>query len=227
MRDRIHRHLDGELPLSALSGEERRAADELRLVTRDVIATLLREDSPDLTGSVMTALRAPPDRAPATVAVPRPFGMHRLVAWLWEPRSLTLEVRPAWALPFVAVLGILVARPARAPFGGAPIQVGGTVMATSMVEGHVLVTFRLDAPGAHSVRLAGDFTGWEEGPSLDQVTPGVWSVVVPLEPGLHDYAFLVDGSRWVPDPLAERVDDGFGGSNSRVAVLPPGGGNAT
>jgi len=31
----------------------------------------------------------------------------------------------------------------------------------------------------------------------------------------------VDGTRWVQDPFAERVDDGFGGTNSRVAVLVP------
>ncbi len=49
----------------------------------------------------------------------------------------------------------------------------------------------------------------------------MWSVTVPLEPGVHDYAFVVDGEQWRPDPLAPSVDDGFGGTNSRLALLPP------
>jgi len=45
--------------------------------------------------------------------------------------------------------------------------------------------------------------------------------VVPLEAGVHDYAFVVDGEVWTPDPLATSVDDGFGGENSRLSLLPP------
>jgi 1,4-alpha-glucan branching enzyme len=96
---------------------------------------------------------------------------------------------------------------------------GGTVMAASAVEGRVMVVFRLDAPGVQGVRLAGDFTDWRPGPALTEVSPGVWSAEVLVDLGIHDYAFVVDGTRWVPDPLAEHVDDGFGGSNGRVAVL--------
>jgi hypothetical protein len=43
---------------------------------------------------------------------------------------------------------------------------------------------------------------------------------VPLRPGVHDYAFVVDGERWVADPNAPQVDDSFGGTNSRIS-LPP------
>jgi hypothetical protein len=56
---------------------------------------------------------------------------------------------------------------------------------------------------------------------MTRTGPGVWTVVVPLEPGIHNYAFIVDGERWVPDPNAPAVDDGFGGMNSRLAVLAP------
>jgi len=44
-------------------------------------------------------------------------------------------------------------------------------------------------------------------------------VVVPLSPGVHDYSFIVDGNRWTPDPTAPARADGFGGMNSRIAVL--------
>ncbi|HSM60934.1 MAG TPA: glycogen-binding domain-containing protein [Longimicrobiales bacterium] len=219
MNQRIHRHLDGELPRAALSEEERREAQAYRLAIRGALSPILDERPPDVSASVMAGL-------PSTPPAGRRFAgwsPRSLAAWLLRPRPLTLRVRPAWGLALAAVLAIAIWRPGpdAAAGMGTPIQSGGTVMASSSVDGRVLVVFRLDAPGARSVRLAGDFTGWEAGPELTQATPGVWTVVVPIDPGLHDYAFIVDGTRWVQDPLAERVDDGFGGSNSRVAVLSP------
>jgi 1,4-alpha-glucan branching enzyme len=84
----------------------------------------------------------------------------------------------------------------------------------------VFVQFRLDAPEASEVRLAGSFTGWEPRHALHRAEDGVWTVMVALEPGIHDYAFVVDGSTTGGSiPSAPRVDDGFGGENSRLALL--------
>ena len=47
------------------------------------------------------------------------------------------------------------------------------------------------------------------------------TITVPLTQGVHDYAFVVDGQQWVPDPYAPQINDGFGGTNSRLALLPP------
>ena len=58
------------------------------------------------------------------------------------------------------------------------------------------------------MRLAGDFTDWEPADALHEQAPGVWSVVVPLPPGVHDYAFVVDGvgdTSTLADPAV--VDD--------------------
>lgn len=227
MSNRIHRHLDGELPLSALSDREAREVREYRRVLQETLEPIRAEQAPDVSATVMAQLRP---YNPGLAAAPdtSPLGWTRTLGrWLWTPRSLRLDFRPAWAVPVLAAALILGPRVLSTPPRGTPIQAGGTVMAASIVDGRAMVAFRLDAPGAHTVRLAGDFTGWKSGPALTELSPGVWSVVVPLEIGLHDYAFIVDGSRWVPDPMAEHVDDGFGGSNSRVAVLPPGGGNET
>ena len=71
------------------------------------------------------------------------------------------------------------------------------------------------------MHLAGDFTEWEPEYELHESQPGVWTVVVPLQAGVHDYAFVIDGEQWTPDPLATTVDDGFGGQNSRLSLLPP------
>lgn len=70
--------------------------------------------------------------------------------------------------------------------------------------------------------LVGSFTGWETSklPMGDADGDGVWEVSVRLrKDALHTYNFLIDGTRWVPDPAAEsQVDDGFGGQSSIVAL---------
>jgi hypothetical protein len=140
--------------------------------------------------------------------------LTRALAWLWTPRPIAL--RPAWGLAAAAlVLALAVSiAPAdeRALADAAP---------ATPATAEIYVSFRLDAPEAMSVHLAGDFTDWQPSVELHESQPGVWTVVVPLEAGVHDYAFVIDGERWTPDPLATRVDDGFGGENSRLSLLPP------
>ncbi len=86
----------------------------------------------------------------------------------------------------------------------------------------VYVQFVLRAPEASSVALAGDFNGWRPTIVLqDPSGEGVWTARVPLRPGVHEYMFVIDGSRWVTDPLAERYsDDGFGNRNAVLAISP-------
>jgi 1,4-alpha-glucan branching enzyme len=87
----------------------------------------------------------------------------------------------------------------------------------------VYVQFRLESAQARQVALAGTFTGWQPTLQLEQKEPGVWTALVPLRPGVHDYVFVVDGERWVPDPNApQQVDDSFGGTNSRISLPPLG-----
>ena len=85
------------------------------------------------------------------------------------------------------------------------------------------VQFRLEAPEASTVRLAGSFNGWKPTYELREAAPGVWTALVPLDPGVYDYTFVVDGKQWVPDPYAPQVDDSFGGTNSRLFLPAPAG----
>ena len=63
-------------------------------------------------------------------------------------------------------------------------------------------TFQLQAPTADAVLLAGDFTNWEMEPIQMKRNPaGVWTATVPLDPGAHQYRFVVDGL-WIDDPQA-------------------------
>ena len=84
----------------------------------------------------------------------------------------------------------------------------------------VTVRFVLFAPEAEQVALAGTFNQWDPAttPLVRTATPGVWTATLTLPAGQHQYAFVVDGARWVPDPAAPAVDDGFGGGR-RNSVL--------
>jgi hypothetical protein len=101
------------------------------------------------------------------------------------------------------------------------VSAGAAAGEPAVVEGG-LVRFRLRAPEAAAVFVTGDFNGWD--PSADPLQPsgaGWWETVVPLPPGTHQYAFVVDGA-WLPPPApATLVDDGFGGRNGVLRV--PGG----
>jgi 1,4-alpha-glucan branching enzyme len=83
------------------------------------------------------------------------------------------------------------------------------------------VRFTLRAPKASSVVVVGDFNGWSKSstPLTDEDGDGIWTVSVPLEPGIYQYNFLVDGKEWRSDPAADgRRRDGFGGYNSVLRI---------
>ncbi len=197
--------MDGELPVSALNAHE----TEVLVQTTHTIAGVLH-DIPDASGvdlapAVLARIRAARSTAHATH---QPWWKAAL-GWLWSARPLSLNWRPAYAFALVAALAIGVTVANRT----------NTSVATSPQQ--VLVQFRLDAPDANQVQLAGNFTSWKAKVSLKRSASGVWTIVLPLTPGVHSYAFVIDGNRWVADPMAQAVSDGFGGTNSQVAVLTP------
>jgi 1,4-alpha-glucan branching enzyme len=83
------------------------------------------------------------------------------------------------------------------------------------------ITFRVHAPGAHTVLLVGDFNGWSEpGELLRPLGDGWWELRRALPVGSWQYAYVIDG-RWAPPrDAAATVDDGFGGRNGVLVVLP-------
>lgn len=135
-------------------------------------------------------------------------------AWRWLTASRPVAVSPLGALGLAAaaVAVILLARPAR-PRVAAPVAAAT----------EVVTRFTFVAPGASSVAITGDFAHWSsDGVALERQAEGVWTVDIPLSPGIHQYTFVVDGERWMPDPHALwSVDDGFGNRNSVTMVSPP------
>ena len=88
-----------------------------------------------------------------------------------------------------------------------------------VADGGRTVRFAIRAPGADEVALAGDFTGWEPVP-MEPRDGGWWQVARVLEPGLHHFGFLVDGSWAIPEDAPGVVEDGWGRRNASIVVEP-------
>lgn len=80
-------------------------------------------------------------------------------------------------------------------------------------------TFRLAAPDAQQVHVAGTFNDWDpEARALKRNKAGTWSTWMNLEPGRYEYRFVVDGE-WRQDPeCAASAKNEFGSSNSVLKV---------
>ena len=210
----VKRLLDGELALADLPPELRAEGEEaLRLVAAVDRAPVTL--SPALAARVMATVRQHA-KSPA----------RRLWRRLATPREvqIRLRVRPwaVWggALAAAAAIAVLLARPS-GPAPSGSVAAGTAVAARNVVY----VRFVLFAPGAKRVAVAGTFNQWDQHatPLVPAGTHGVWTTTVALPVGQHQYAFVVDDRRWVADPTAPAVDDGFGRRNSVVAVTPQGG----
>ena len=161
---------------------------------------------------VVETLRAPVtgrrDLAARVLAEARRPAWRRGAAWITEPRAV--RISPLAGLAIAAGLaGLLVltrpaAPPAVAPAPPAPV-----------------VRFAIQAPGASTVALVGDFNDWDAQATLLQPAAGddgLWTVEVPLAPGRHEYAFLVDGSEWRATAHAAPAADDFGRPNAVIHV---------
>ena len=184
-------------------------SDEIDRATDETRAFLDARPSPDLRPAVMRRI----EELEPLGSSRRPRMLERMAIFLWAPREIS--IRPAFALVGVGAALILGLVPYRAEAPPATEQV-----ASGGAAPQVFVQFRLEA-AASRVQLAGSFTNWEPRYELLQYAPGVWTITVPLTQGVHDYAFVLDGREWVPDPYAPQIGDGFGGTNSRLTLLSP------
>lgn len=114
--------------------------------------------------------------------------------------------------------------------GVAPLLVLVVIAAGFLVSGRFemrnkaaerVVELLYSAPQAASVAVVGDFNGWD--PQRTRMIrsdhEGRWTARLKLPPGVHQYAFVIDGSTWVPDPGAKTtLADGFGGRNSVLII---------
>ncbi len=95
-------------------------------------------------------------------------------------------------------------------------------MSPEPVVMHRGVRFSYAAPSAKSVAIAGNFNHWK--PDQDRLLgpdrKGIWTIVLPLQPGRYEYRFIVDGREWVLDPSVPSMEDGLGDRNSLFVLEP-------
>lgn len=196
------RYLDGE-PFGEVSAAERALADRLAAAVRAYGGGLGTVD-PALDDAVMAA-------------VCRRGAVPRRGAWRWFVAPHQMSVRPVWVAAVAAAAALVLWL---APSGRLGLRNGERQLVAAQSPDTVFVRFELIAPEARSVSVAGSFTGWRtDALPMVRGASGVWSVTVPLPVGEHRYDFVVDNTRWMPDPTAHsQVDDGFGGRNSIIVV---------
>ncbi|MCM8801240.1 MAG: glycogen-binding domain-containing protein [Candidatus Omnitrophica bacterium] len=79
--------------------------------------------------------------------------------------------------------------------------------------------FKIYAPQAKKVYLAGSFNNWNPKTiSAKKDKSGNWTAKVDLRPGRYEYKFIVDGN-WTVDPCASAyVTNNFGTQNSVIEI---------
>ena len=203
MKDEPHRHLDGDPDETAMdTGIQEDANAWGRMLEAFRVELAPTPPPPWLETRVMAEIEA----------LPEPGLLARVGKWLLAPRPLRVSPLLAGAA-VTAVVALLFLGRTTNP--GAFTGTGDDAV--------VYVQFALEAPGAQSVAVAGDFDGWAGSHTLeDRNGDGIWTGRVPLQPGVHSYMFLVDGATWLTDPRADRyAEDGFGNRNAILAVAAP------
>ncbi|MEO8908942.1 MAG: isoamylase early set domain-containing protein [Gemmatimonadaceae bacterium] len=144
----------------------------------------------------------------------------------WWRTERVVRLSPIGALALAAGISMFVALSTlavgsrawkQAPRSNVAALTGSSAIRSDTVN---LVRFVFVDANARRVELVGDFNEWSKGAT--ELKPsgarGVWTVSVPLSPGRHEYAFIINGSRWVADPLAVKSSDDFGTESSVIRV---------
>src|SRR5688500_13285420 len=162
---------------------------------------------------VMELVRESPVPVVANSVLARPLHPRsRALAAIRRMRGSDPRTATASTLATAAGIALLLAvgsqeRPAPSYSPGRPaVTLGDSVasVASAIRDTLRIVQFMLTAPAASRVALAGDFNGWDTRgtPLARDSRDGRWAITLALAPGRHRYAYVVDDTQWVRDPVA-------------------------
>jgi len=231
----VQRFIDGELSQGEIGPALHRIADDVEArellrfeleVTQDLAATRSSAPPPDFASRVAGAL--PPEDATSTS---EPTLIDRLRAFgTYITTPVSLRVRPAFGLVAVLLMGLgawLAWPAAQGPLRTTSTEPSRSTTvrqadaSASEAKETVWIRFMYTDNEADSVAVAGDFSRWDPIPLSPRTVDGetIWTGLVPVPRGEHEYQFLINGQRWVADPLApvER-NDGFGAKNAVLNI---------
>lgn len=211
-REQVHRLLDGDVP----------AAEKELIIGRIQEDPGLRKEFDDLSSAVELLERGgrmhPPLAFTASVMrkLPRPADPFaaRVRRFLFGSRVLRWNMAAALAIILVTVVTSMLMMKQLTHID--PDSLSATAPS---VEQAALVRLTFVAPAAQRVSVAGDFNKWRTDSHIMQRQNGMWTIDLPLKPGMYTYMFIVDGKYWIADPHAESYrDDGFGSQNAVMRV---------
>lgn len=178
----------------------------------------------------------------APAAVPDPRAVARVLSTVWEsPRpSAWRRAFDAWRVPALSGLAasalaagaLLLGFVTRAivpndapeplaasgsPTGEYPVQLAAYDAAAVAA---VPTQFVFENAAAAEISLVGDFNDWKVGETkLTKLPNGLWTTTVPLPPGRHVYAYVLDGTLLVADPRAPKAGDADYGREGSVVMV--------
>ena len=145
---------------------------------------------------------------------------------LWVPKQM--QWRPAYAFVFAILVLISLSYPlfigqhrgvGKLSQNVNETKMGDSVQQISANADQVMLRFVYIDGNAKSVAVAGDFSDWKAIKLSKKVVNGqqVWTGLVSMSRGEHNYMFVKNGKKWVTDPLAPvQRDDGFGNKNAVI-----------
>jgi hypothetical protein len=182
----------------------------------------VKEPDPNL-AKIVDRLREIPDLPPPASLLPRVMDavLGRELPWWvrlrrWARSPLPVTLTPLRLAPAALLLlaGIAIAT-------GLVLQASPPSGSERSNRDGIPVVFHLQFSGARSIKVIGTFNRWQgEGFEMHwDGQRGLWVLAARLPAGRHEYAFLVDGQRVLPDPGASLYqEDGFGNRNA-VLIL--------
>jgi hypothetical protein len=122
-----------------------------------------------------------------------------------SPGNMGLTISGSWRLRHREPL-----KPMPLAEVGEPASSGRTVKFSVQVP---------DSLSAKTVAVSGSFSDWR--PIGLRREGELWSGSVAVEPGTHQFGFLINGKEWyVPPNSTDVIDDGFGRKNVTLVVRP-------
>lgn len=228
----VRKFIDGELSEDEVQRALHRIADDAEArstlqfelqMTQNLATSPSANPTPDFASRTMKALGERKEQAPESLL------QTRLANW-WDALTapiVTIPVRPAYSLAVLLFAGMVMwmtwpavsperpMRPSDGTEGSSLMQQTDAV--SSPQQERVLTRFVYTGDEPESVAVAGDFSQWEPIPLSPRTVNGetVWTSLIPVPRGEHEYQFVIDGERWIADPLAPvKRNDGFGAQNA-------------
>lgn len=167
------------------------------------------------------------DQLTALGGTTRMWGNASITSWLTSTAALVLSggtypIDPTQGFPggrFVSISVRLAhpSRPTRVMNADSAEVVEAKALAFETENRSGMVTFKVLAPLARSVEVAGDFTNWDP----LQMTPagnGWWVASRALRPGRYQMNLRMNGGKWISPPGLLSMLDEFGGSVGLLVV---------